>query len=313
MKLVRFCAEEGRPARLGVWTDAGILDVAACARKYARYAGEQGGLSLPESPLGLIRDAAALDTVRDFVERAVADPEARATADPEAPGVLLDAGKVRFLAPVPRPSKIICIGLNYRDHCIEHGNPIPTLPVVFSKFATAVLDPGAPIVCPRVTGKMDYEAELGVVISRGGRHIAREEALAHVGGYLNFNDVTARDLQKLDGQWIRAKSCDTFAPMGPALVTADEIPDPQNLAIACRVNGQVVQNSNTVQMIFTVAYLVSFLSEFMTLEPGDVIATGTPPGVGNARKPPVYLKAGDMVEVEVEGLGVLSNPVVDEE
>jgi 2-keto-4-pentenoate hydratase/2-oxohepta-3-ene-1,7-dioic acid hydratase in catechol pathway len=305
MKLVRFCAEEGQPVRLGVWTDAGILDVSACARKYARYAGEQGGLSLPESPLGLIRDAAALDTVRDFVERAAADPEARTT--------LFDAPKVRLLAPVPRPTKIICIGLNYRDHCIEHGNPIPTSPVVFSKFPTAVLDPGAPIVRPRVTEKMDYEAELGVVISRGGHHVSQEEALAHVGGYLNFNDVTARDLQKLDGQWIRAKSCDTFAPMGPLLTTADEIPDPQNLGIACRVNGQVVQNSNTVQMIFTVAYLVSFLSEFMTLEPGDVIATGTPPGVGNARKPPVYLKAGDVVEVEVEGLGVLSNPVVDEE
>jgi len=304
MKLVRFCTEEGQPARLGVWTDAGILDVPACARKYARYAEEQGGLSLPESPLGLIRHAAALDTVRDFVERAAADPDARTA--------LFDAPKVRLLAPVPRPAKIICIGLNYRDHCIEHGNPIPTSPVVFSKFATAVLDPGAPIVRPRVTGKMDYEAELGVVIRRGGRHISQEEALAHVGGYLNFNDVTARDLQKLDGQWIRAKSCDTFAPMGPALVTADEIPDPQNLGIACRVNGQVVQHSNTVQMIFTVAYLISFLSEFMTLEPGDVIATGTPPGVGNARKPPVYLKAGDTVEVEIERLGVLRNPVVDE-
>lgn len=212
-------------------------------------------------------------------------------------------------APVPRPGKIICIGLNYRDHAEESGMPIPPSPIIFSKFSSCAVGSRAPIVVPNGSAQSDYEAELAFVIGRRARNVGRH-ALDYVFGYMNFNDVSARDFQFADGQWQRGKSCETFAPMGEFVATADEIADPQDLAIKLRLNGQVMQDSNTCQMIFGVAELVEFLSRYVTLEPGDVIATGTPPGVGFARKPPVYLKDGDVVEVEIEGLGVLSNPVV---
>ena len=306
MQFVRFAAAQGGNPRLGVLTPRGVLDLATGLDLHHLAQGHEP-LALPDSPADLFRpeNADLLALVRTVTDWALDN----ARLQP----LFLQRDSVRLLAPVGRPPKILCIGLNYRDHCIEQGHAIPKTPVVFAKFGTAVCDPDAPVRRPRVTRELDYEAELGVVIGRGGRHIAEERALEHVAGYLNFNDVTARDLQRLDGQWVRAKSCDTFAPMGPALVTADEVPDPQNLAIRCRVNGQVVQESNTNQMIFTVAHLVSFASEFTTLETGDVIATGTPPGVGVWRKPPQFLQPGDRVEVEIEGLGVLRNPVEEEE
>jgi 2-keto-4-pentenoate hydratase/2-oxohepta-3-ene-1,7-dioic acid hydratase in catechol pathway len=212
-------------------------------------------------------------------------------------------------APVPRPGKIICIGLNYRDHAAESGMPIPTSPIIFSKFSSCAIGPGASIVVPHGSTQSDYEAELAFIVGRYARNVARENALDHVFGYTNFNDVSARDFQFADGQWQRGKSCETFAPMGMFVVTTDEIPDPQNLSIRLRLNGETMQDSSTDQMIFGVAELVEFLSRYIVLEPGDVVATGTPPGVGFARKPPVYLKDGDIVEVEIEGLGTLSNPV----
>jgi 2-keto-4-pentenoate hydratase/2-oxohepta-3-ene-1,7-dioic acid hydratase in catechol pathway len=228
------------------------------------------------------------------------------------PGTLFALELVRLLAPVPRPGKIVCIGLNYRDHAAEAKLNVPAVPITFSKYSTAVQHPGAPIVLPKTSTKVDYEAELAVVIGRKGKSIPRERALGHVLGYTNLNDVSARDFQFADKQWQRAKSCDTFAPMGPAIVTADEVRDPNALRIALRLNGETMQDSSTAEMIFKVDELVSFVSETVTLEPGDVIATGTPAGVGFARTPPVFLMAGDVVEVEVEGLGVLSNPVASE-
>lgn len=216
---------------------------------------------------------------------------------------------VEICSPVPRPGKIICIGLNYCDHAEESGMAIPGSPIVFSKFSTCVIGPEQPITIPNESVQTDYEAELAFVIGGRAANVKRKDAMKYVFGYTNFNDVSARDFQFADGQWQRGKSCDTFAPMGEFIATTDEIPDPQDLPIKLRLNGETMQDSSTKQMIFGVAELVEFLSRYTTLEPGDVVATGTPPGVGFARKPPVYLKDGDVVEVEIEGLGVLSNPV----
>jgi 2-keto-4-pentenoate hydratase/2-oxohepta-3-ene-1,7-dioic acid hydratase in catechol pathway len=220
----------------------------------------------------------------------------------------LDA--VTLLAPVPRPGKIVCVGLNYGDHVEETGAALPARPILFSKFTTSVLAPGGAIQLPPSSDSVDFEAELGVVIGRRAKGVKAEHALEHALGYVNFNDVSARDFQFGDKQWQRGKSCDTFAPFGPFIVTRDEVADPQRLDVTLRLNGQLMQSSNTSRMIFGVARLIEFITETITLEPGDLIATGTPPGVGFARKPPVFLKDGDMVEVEVEGLGVLRNPVV---
>jgi 2-keto-4-pentenoate hydratase/2-oxohepta-3-ene-1,7-dioic acid hydratase in catechol pathway len=223
------------------------------------------------------------------------------------------ASGARFLAPVPDPHKIICIGLNYRDHAIEGGKPIPREPVLFSKYATALIGHGESIVLPAVSKKVDYEAELVIVVGKCGRHLKAETAAEYAVGFTIGHDVSARDwqLEKDGGQWMVGKTFDTFAPCGPHLVTADEVPNPAALPIRLRLNGQTMQNSNTEQMIFNVGQLLAYLSQVFTLEPGDLIYTGTPPGVGAARKPPVYLKGGDVVEVEIGGLGVLRNPVVE--
>jgi 2-keto-4-pentenoate hydratase/2-oxohepta-3-ene-1,7-dioic acid hydratase in catechol pathway len=248
-----------------------------------------------------------LPNVRQIHE-AIVKSAARVETLPRAS--VLARADVTIGAPVPRPGKIICIGLNYRDHAAESNMPVPTSPVTFSKYVTSVAGPSKPIVLPDVSRQVDYEAEMAIVIGRRAKRVSVERAFDHVLGYMNFNDVSARDLQFADGQWQRGKACDTFAPMGPYIVTRDAAGDPHALRIQLRLNGQTMQDSSTAQLIFGVDKIVSFLSQTVTLEPGDVIATGTPPGVGFARKPPVFLKAGDVVEVEVEGLGVLSNPVV---
>jgi len=226
-----------------------------------------------------------------------------------AAGAVLERSAVTLHAPVPRPGKILCIGLNYRDHAAESNSALPERPLLFSKFPTCTLAPGGTIRVPRGCENLDYEAELGVVIGKRAARVSADQAMEHVLGYVNFNDVSARDFQFKDGQWQRGKSCDTFAPFGEAIVTTDEVPDPHELRIRLRLNGQTMQDSSTDQLIFGVPRLIESLSEHVTLEPGDVIATGTPPGVGFARKPPVWMKAGDVVEVEIEGLGVLRNVV----
>jgi 2-keto-4-pentenoate hydratase/2-oxohepta-3-ene-1,7-dioic acid hydratase in catechol pathway len=218
----------------------------------------------------------------------------------------------RLLAPVQSSGKVICIGLNYRDHARESGMEPPPEPVVFNKFPQSVVGPDDPICLPAVCREVDYEAELVVVIGKRGKHIRREAAQTHVAGYMNGNDVSARDWQihKPGKQWLLGKTPDTFAPTGPWLVTTDEVPDSKNLAIALRLNGQTMQNSSTRELIFGVDELIAYVSQLVLLEPGDLIFTGTPPGVGMARKPPVFLKPGDVCEVEIAGLGVLRNPVV---
>lgn len=217
---------------------------------------------------------------------------------------------VRLAAPVSRPEKIICVGLNYRDHAAESGQPVPEEPVLFSKFCNSLIGPGAPIRLPSAAPMLvDYEAELAFVIGRTARRVSTSTALEYVAGYTCANDVSARDLQTRGGQWLHGKAVDTFLPLGPWLVTSDEIVDPQKLRIRCSINGEVLQDSSTKEMVFGVAELVSFISQTITLSPGDVISTGTPPGVGAARKPPRYLKAGDNVTVSIEGIGDLTNPV----
>ena len=219
---------------------------------------------------------------------------------------------VTLRAPVPRPPKMICVGLNYRDHAREAGLEIPSLPTIFSKFSNTVAGPGEPIVLPRNSTRPDYEAELAFVIGPGGRHISAASAMHHVFGYTIVNDVSARDFQFGTSQWLMGKTFDTFAPMGPWIVTRDEIADPHALDISLEIGGHILQNSNTRELVFGIPALIEFISAVVTLEPGDVVSTGTPAGVGFARKPPRYLRAGDEVVIRVGGIGELRNPVIAE-
>jgi len=216
----------------------------------------------------------------------------------------------RLRAPISRPGKITCVGLNYADHAREQGKEPPPAPIFFLKSSNTISAPGDKIQLPHNSSQVDYEAEFAVIIGKKGKRIPEERAYEHVAGYMILNDVSARDLQFGDKQWFRGKSCDTFAPCGPWIVTADEIPDPHKLRIALTLNGQTMQDSNTSNLIFKVPYLVSYLSQSLTWEVGDIISTGTPAGVGVFRKPPVFLKPGDKVSITIEGLGTLTNSVV---
>jgi 2-keto-4-pentenoate hydratase/2-oxohepta-3-ene-1,7-dioic acid hydratase in catechol pathway len=310
MHLVTYLS--GRSPRLGmVWHDA-VLDLPALSADMAaqRSARPARGTLVPATMQALIeggpevwaRAQAAWDYGRGLVDRMdPADLRRRKVARPLA--------GTRLLAPIPRPRKnVFCMGRNYTEHAAERGAAPPERPVFFTKSPTSVIGPGAGIVHHAVTQALDYEVELAAVVGRAGRDFDRAEALAHVFGYTVLNDVTARDLQKVHQQWFKGKSLDTFCPMGPVLVTADEISDPQALGIRLRVNGQTRQEASTGQMIFDVATLLATLATGMTLEPGDILATGTPSGVGAATG--AYLKIGDLVEAEIDGLGCLTNPVV---
>jgi len=211
--------------------------------------------------------------------------------------------------PIERPGKIVCVGLNYRDHAEEQGTDLPTAPLLFAKWGNTLIGPGDPIVIPPLVTKCDYEAELGVVIGSTVRNVSAENALEAVAGYVCVNDVSARDLQFADGQWTRGKSPDTFCPVGPSLVPRDEVPDPQALAIRAILNGETMQDSTTANMVFGVAEIIEYVTRTITLEPGDLIATGTPAGVGAFRDPSVYMQPGDEITIEIEGLGSLTNPV----
>ena len=270
---------------------------------------------------GIISDA---DTVLDlssvgfnsllhFIESgADALAKAAAFADQSPSQAKHPLQKIKLLAPIPRPRKLICVGLNYLDHAKETGSDIPRVPTIFNKFATSVIGPGENIVLPKVSKAPDYEAEFAFVIGRGGRHIAAESWPEHVFGYTMVNDVSARDYQRATTQWLMGKTFDTFAPMGPWIVTADAIPDPHQLDIQIEVSGETLQHSNTRELIFKIPDLIAFLSSVFTLEPGDIVSTGTPAGVGFARKPPRYLRAGDEVIVKIPAIGELRNPVVAE-
>ncbi len=250
----------------------------------------------------------------DMIELLRAGPAALALARETVAAVPASAGvplsSVALRAPILHPSKMICIGANYREHAAESSMDVPTIPIVFAKYPNCLIGAGENIVLPRITNQIDYEGELAVVIGRRGREIAEADALDYVAGYSVFNDVSAREFQNRVSQWTVGKSFDTFAPMGPALVTADEVPDPQNLDLRVTIGDEVLQSSNTTHMIFSIAYLIEYLSAVMTLEPGDIIATGTPSGVGGARKPPRWLLAGEVVRVEVQTIGMLENPIV---
>ncbi|MEO8050732.1 MAG: fumarylacetoacetate hydrolase family protein [Acidobacteriota bacterium] len=231
---------------------------------------------------------------------------------PAGTGTSFDVAEVKLLAPIPRPPKFICVGLNYRDHAHETGMAIPTVPTIFNKFTNVVIGPGAPIVLPKVSTRPDYEAEFAFIIGTGGRNISASSALGHVFGYTIVNDVSARDYQMVTSQWLMGKTFDTFAPMGPWIVTRDEIADPHDLDISLEIGGEILQKSNTRELVFGVPALIEYISSVVTLEPGDVVATGTPAGVGFARKPPRYLQPGDEVAIQIQGIGELRNPVIAE-
>ena len=217
--------------------------------------------------------------------------------------------KIELGPPVPNPDKILCLGVNYREHAAEAQQELPAVPLVFAKFRNSLTGPTSAIVLPRVSKLIDYEGELAVIIGKRCRAVPEEEILEYVAGYSIINDVTARDIQAQTSQWTTGKALDTFAPMGPGIVPASQIPDPQTLTLVTWVNGQEVQHDNTANMIFSVASALAFLSSLMTLEPGDILATGTPSGVGFKRTPPLFLRDGDVVEVEIERIGRLRNPV----
>ena len=226
--------------------------------------------------------------------------------------IRIPVAAAKLMPPIPDPAKIMCIGLNYRDHALENNRAIPTEPVLFAKFNNTLIGDRVPIKIPKVSSKVDYEAELVVVVGKRGRDVAEADAMSYVAGYTVGHDVSARDWQFKgeEKQWTIGKTFDTFAPTGPHLVTADEVPDPHALPIRLKLNGKTMQESNTREFIFTVPQLIAYLSQVISLKPGDLIFTGTPSGVGVARKPPVFLKPGDKVEIEIEGIGVLRNPVV---
>jgi len=298
VKLCRYYSPDG--PKLGVAYGEQVLDAVALFD----HAGERAPDVVLQADIKTI--CAAPDSVVVFL----ADLLNHGKLDTAAPGLAQPATGVRFLPPVPRPEKFICIGLNYQDHCDEQNKPRPERPILFGKYANAIVGHEDNVIYSRVTHQLDYEGELGVVIGAGGKGIARDAAMDHVFGYTIINDISARDVQKTDGQFLRAKTQDTFAPMGPWVVTTHEVTDPQNLAIRTRVNGTLLQDSNTRHMIFGVAELIEFISHGITLEPGDVISTGTPAGVGVHRKPQALLQVGDVVEVEIEGIGLLRNRVV---
>ena len=251
---------------------------------------------------GALRD---LSQIVDAIAGQALSNESLARLRALDPDALLEVdGDLRLGAPVGRVGKIICVGLNYADHAAESGQPVPEQPVIFMKATSAIIGAFDDVVIPPGSEKADWEVELGVVIGEAARNVSREAALDHVAGYLIVNDVSERAFQfDHGGQWVKGKSCDTFAPLGPWLVTRDEIPDPQNLSMWLEVNGHRYQEGNTRTMVFDVATLVSHISRYMTLEAGDVISTGTPPGVGLGQKPPVYLKSGDVMELGIAGLG----------
>jgi 2-keto-4-pentenoate hydratase/2-oxohepta-3-ene-1,7-dioic acid hydratase in catechol pathway len=309
--LVTFRRGRGEPKPGAVWHEA-VLDLAGLAKEVAAQRGivRRGKGGFPRSLLELIQGGeAAMALVREAWEYGKGLVDQQAIEELAKRKLAYPLKRVRLLAPIPHPARnVFCLGRNYADHAAERGAAVPEHPVYFTKPGTAVIGPGDDVTHHAVTSELDYEVELTAVIGTAGRDISRADALKHVFGYTIINDVTARDLQKRHTQWFKGKSLDTFCPMGPVLVTADELPNPQALNIVMRVNGQVRQSSNTSKMIFPVDQCIEVLSLAMTLLPGDIIATGTPDGVGAATGN--FLKAGDRMEAEVEKIGVLANKVV---
>lgn len=268
------------------------------------------------SALGVVEgdsviDVSSVGTLQDVIVGGSSSLAAVKAA--AAKGTKQPLSGVKPALPIARPGKFLCIGLNYALHAAEGGHATPTYPALFPRFPSSLVAAGEPVIRPKVSIQLDYECELTIVVGKGGRHIPESKALDHVFGYTLFNDVSVRDFQRKGAQWTPGKNFDGTGPLGPVVVTADDLPaGASGLRIQTRVNGEVMQDSNTSDMIFSTARIIAILSEFMTLEPGDLIATGTPSGVAHARKPPAWMKGGDKVEVEVEKIGILANPIVDE-
>ena len=304
MKLAQFKTKDSAQQRLGILIGDVVCDVAELARAVKSAGGNPPDwlLAVTDTLEVVKRGSAAIEAISSLLGRSQAlGGGGQSTA--------LELDSIEFL-PAVYPSKILAIGRNYAEHAAEGGAELPKAPLLFNKLPNALSAHNAPIVLPIISEQVDFEAELAVIIGRTARRVSEAEALEYIFGYSLINDVSARDLQFGDGQWTRGKSLDTFAPLGPFITTRDEIEDVQTLKIEGVLNGEVMQSSNTSKMIFQVAYLVSYLSQGITLQPGDVIASGTPDGVGIFRKPPVLLKAGDVFEVKIEKVGVLRNPVV---
>jgi len=302
MKLAQFKPKNAKQPGLGVLLGEVVCDVAELAR-----AQRSGGAKVAD---WLLEANSTLDVVKRGAE-GVEQLNALLTLQTGSRSAIagFSEADIEFF-PATRPGKILAIGRNYADHAIEGGGEPPKAPLIFAKLSNALSAHNAPIVLPTVSETIDWEAELAIVIGRRAKAVNEADALDYVFGYTLMNDVTARDLQRKDGQWTRGKGLDTFAPLGPFITTRDEIEDIQNLKIEGLYNGEVTQASNTSKMIFSIAYLISYISQGITLEPGDVIATGTPEGVGFFRDPPVLLKPSDVCEVRIEKLGTLRNPVV---
>ena len=304
MKLAQFKTKDSAQQRLGILIGDVVCDVAELARAVKSAGGTPPDwlLAVTDTLEVIRRGSSALEAISSLLGRSQAlGGGGQSTA--------LELDSIEFL-PAVYPSKILAIGRNYAEHAAEGGAELPKAPLLFNKLPNALSAHNAPIVLPIISEQVDFEAELAVIIGRTARRVSEAQALEYIFGYSLINDVSARDLQFGDGQWTRGKSLDTFAPLGAFITTRDEIEDVQTLKIEGVLNGEVMQSSNTSKMIFQVAYLVSYLSQGITLQPGDVIASGTPDGVGIFRKPPVLLKAGDVFEVKIEKVGVLRNPVV---
>ena len=308
MRLVTY-ENEGK-LRPGIRIGDLIVDVDAAdaAAREGNFWSEDNRDGSHDGDLASVRRVLGLGKERLRALEVAADGLASRGADGTS-GVFA-AGDIVLGPPVPDPEKIICLGLNYKEHAAEASLEAPPAPMLFAKFRNSLIGQDAPVVLPRASEEVDYEGELAVVIGKRCKEVAEEDTIEYVAGYMAFNDVSARDLQLQTSQWMAGKAIDTFAPCGPALVTADEIEDVQDLELRTRVNGETVQQANTSMMIFPVRETIAFISKLMTLEPGDIIATGTPSGVGFKRNPPLLLGEGDVVEVEIDGLGVLHNPVV---
>lgn len=292
MRLVTFSKTGETTLRLGAWLDEYIVEL--------------NGDTLPPDMLSLLAAGTeGMATVQQAVDDAAGNMERFVEQ-----GLAFDPQAITFLPPVPRPGKMICLGKNYYAHAEEMDNDPPPYPLTFTKFATALVGHRQPITPPVLSEQVDYEGELALVIGKKAKNVAAADAFKYIAGYTIFNDVTARDFQKRISQWQQGKNFDNSSPIGPALVTSDEVPDPQALDLTTQLNGEVMQQGNTSQFIFDIPFVMHYLTQIMTLEPGDIIATGTPGGVGVARDPQVFLKAGDEVRIEITGLGVLKNVVI---
>ncbi len=299
MKLITFSHDER--IQLGVLKDQVTIKLNTLSDLVSEKNGDD--FRLPNNMLGLISlGKQGIDQIESLISWLEEN-------DSYKDLVQIENSLIKVLTPIANPGKVVCVGNNYMDHCIEQNVEPPKQPMIFSKWASCIIGPNDTVILPEDSEQVDYEAELAVIIGKEGKDISEEQALDYIYGYTVMNDVSARDVQFKDVQWVRGKSYDTFAPLGPTIVTADEIKDPHNLDIKLTVNGETLQDSNTKHLIHKIPYIISYLSRGFTFKPGDVIATGTPHGVGVFRNPPIFLKRGDICRIEIQNVGVLENTI----